>query len=119
MRRVERVLHGTLRRVILPLAGIALLVGAPGAAFAGKVQVGDSSGGTPTPIEGSDLMVSFNPTASVTVQFQETIDAVLLDLANAINASSGTLYTATVPYPTTLEIRRASGEEIENGTAPI
>jgi hypothetical protein len=101
-------------RAALALAGFALLLGAPDAAFAAKVQVGDSTGGTPTPIDGSDLMVSFNPTATVTVQFAESIDEVLEDLAAAINATSGTVYTATVPDPTTLEIRRGSGEEIDD-----
>jgi hypothetical protein len=87
-----------------------LLLCLPGAAFAGKVRLADSSGGS----SGSTLEVSFNPTAVAVVQPQETVMSMLMDLATQINAVSVGVYLAQVTDPVTLDIRRTGGEEIDD-----
>ncbi len=104
-----------LRHRVFAALLIVALTAAPGAAFAAKTRLGDSGGGgTPTPIEGNDLMVSFNPTATVRVGPYQRIGSVLTDLAAAINAVADWKYVATVPEETTLEILRTDGTEIDD-----
>ncbi len=82
--------------------------------LAAKLQVGDSSGGTPTPADGSTVEVSFNPTVTLTVQPREVVDVLMRRLAQAINNASAGLYTAQVTTPTLLEILRTGGGEIDD-----
>lgn len=99
----------------LAALGVSLvLMGLPGLAVAGKVQLGDASGSTPTPIEGSDLEVSFNPTVSVMTQAADTVEALLGRLAQGINDASEGVYAAEVTLPTVLEIRRTTGGDIDD-----
>ncbi len=97
-------------RILLPLVFLAL----PEAVFAGKVRLADSSGGSATPTDGSTLQVSFNPTATATVQPQDSVASVLANLAAQINAVSAGVYIALVVDPMTLDIERTTGEEIDD-----
>jgi hypothetical protein len=95
--------------------GIALaFLGLPELALAGTVQVGDSTGSTPKPIEGSDLEVSFNPTVLVTTQASDTASTLLAQLAQGINEAGDGVYVAEVTLPTELEIRRTAGGDIDD-----
>ncbi len=96
--------------VILALALWVL----PAPLFAGKVQLGDSSGSTPAPVEGSDLEVSFNPTVTVSTQAGDTSLSLLLRLAQGINEAGLGVYTAEAILPTLLEIRRTTGGDIDD-----
>jgi hypothetical protein len=77
-------------------------------------MLSDSGGGTPTPIQGSDLEVSFNPTVHLTVLPQESLAALLSRLAEAINQAGLGLYVAAVLEPGVLEIRKSGGAEIDD-----
>lgn len=111
MQRPTRTRH---RQRLLNL-GIALtLLGLPELALAATVQVGDSTGSTPKPIEGSDLEVSFNPTVLVTTQAGDTAATLLAKLAQGINEAGDGVYVAEVTLPTDLGIRRTTGGDIDD-----
>jgi hypothetical protein len=88
---------------------------AAGPAFAAKVQLGDSTeGGTPEPIEGSELEIAFNPLVTVTVEPGETLASVVDRLVLGINQSGAPEYQARTLDPRSFEVGRASGEEIDD-----
>lgn len=97
-------------RVILALALWVL----PAPLFAARIHLGDASGSTPAPVEGSDLVVSFNPTVAVRTQAGETSLSLLLRLAQGINEAGQGVYTAEATLPTLLEIRRTTGGDIDD-----
>jgi hypothetical protein len=86
----------------------------PAPLFAAKVQLGDSSGSTPVPVEGSDLMVSFNPTVVVQTQAGESAFSLLFRLAAGINEAGQGIYTSEASVPAALEIRRTTGGDIDD-----
>jgi hypothetical protein len=96
--------------VILALALCIL----PDPLFAARVHLGDASGSTPAPAEGSDLMVSFNPTVAVQTQAGETLLSLLLRLVQGINEAGQGVYTAEATLPMLLDIRRTTGGDIDD-----
>jgi len=95
------------------ILGLVLWV-LPAPLFAGRVQLGDGSGSTPAPVEGSDLEVRFNPTVTVRTQAGETVLSLLLRLAQGINEAGQGVYTAEATLPTLLDIRRTTGGDIDD-----
>jgi hypothetical protein len=97
----------------LALAAGTWVAAAP--AFAAKVQLGDSTGGgTPEPIEGSELEISFNPLVSVKVQSGETLGSLLDRLVLGINQSGAPEYYAQLLDHLSFEVWRTDGSEIDD-----
>jgi hypothetical protein len=91
-----------------------LAAGGPGV-WAAKAQLGDSSGGgTPVPIEGSDLEIAFNPLVAIEVQAGDSLTALILRLVQGINQAGAPLYVAQPAGADAFDVRRTSGEELDD-----